>query len=71
MTCAHERRQFGVVILRDGRRHIAEVCADCLANVRGAGKWVAAHEVPDEASTLPVVKDYRAAEKRGEQGLLF
>lgn len=71
MGCTHERRRFGRVILRDGRQHLMQQCLDCGENARGEGRWVKAEEIPDPIHTLPVLRDHRSAESRGEQPSLF
>lgn len=68
--CPHMRRQFMRVISRDGREQIAEVCQDCHENARGAGIWVSAHKVPVARSSLPVWRDLRTPEDKGEQPML-
>ncbi len=59
------------VIGRDGRSQAAEVCLDCGGNARGSGRWVAASEKIGDRAGLPVWKDLRSPEERGEQGSLF
>lgn len=69
--CTHERRYFGQVILRDGRRHVGQFCRDCGDNVNGPGRWVAADRCPSNVAELPVVADHRPPEAKGEQRSLF
>ena len=67
----HERRRLGRVIGRDGRDQVAEWCLDCDPNARGPGVWVPKHQVPVGVASLPVLRDLRSPEDRGEQRLLF
>lgn len=69
--CRHERREFARVIGADGRTQVMERCLDCGDNARGPGKWVAASQVPVDPATLPVARDLRSAEAKGEQRTLF
>jgi len=70
MDCPHERRRLGLVISRDGREQIEEHCLDCHCNARGPGIWIAREKVADPES-LPVLRDLRTPEDRGEQRTLF
>jgi hypothetical protein len=54
-ACAHAHRRIYRVPWRTGQgEHLAELCSDCGANVRGAGVWVPRAEVPGDPAALPV-----------------
>ena len=51
-----------------------ERCDECGANARGPGVWVSANELYRlgiKREALPVFKDLRTPEAKGQQGLLF
>jgi hypothetical protein len=71
MMCLHPRTRLVRVICRDGRTHIMEECLDCGGNARGSAIWVPRSSVPVDPESLPIAKDLRTPEDRGEQPLLF
>jgi hypothetical protein len=73
--CRHEQTEYGRVVGRDGRAQFEERCCACKVNVRGVGVWVPRSEVrtrcPVTPEDLPVFRDLRTPEDKGEQPLLF
>lgn len=71
-VCKHERTRLGRVIARNGTVHVEEQCLDCKANARGGGgQWVPRGKIPCRVEDLPLLRDLRTAEDRGEQPTLF
>lgn len=66
-ACAHQFTEFGRVVFAGGGYHVAERCKVCRAQLPG---WVP-HANFDDPGSLPVFRDGRSPEERGEQRLLF
>lgn len=71
MKCFHKRTRMMRNITRDNRNQIEEVCQDCGGNARGPGVWVPQSAIPQRVEDLPVHRDHRPAEVKGEQPSLF
>ncbi len=70
-TCRHHRTRLARTIGRDGRSWVLKQCSDCGVNVNGAGVWVSQRDLPCRVEDLPIVRDLRTPETKGQQRLLF
>jgi len=68
MTCQHSPRGYYRLPFRVGSGyHVAELCRDCGANVRGPGVWVSRREIVGDPDQLPVAP----ARSKDRQASLF
>ncbi len=69
--CFHHKRSYKRVVESNGRTRCAVVCDDCGQNVRGHRKYIDKSRWPADFWFLPIWRDYRSPEAKGEQGYLF
>lgn len=71
LGCHHPRTSLMRVIGRGGIVHVADVCLICGGNARGVGRWVPRDSIGRPVEDLPIWKDLRTPEEKGEQPTLF